>query len=85
MVLQSEGSEETLIGTSGRNAVQLILLVTLVLLTKVNGVCWFHCALLQVPDLEVFCLVYREEFTDTSGKSVLAAFWGDGFLGSLFC
>jgi hypothetical protein len=84
--LKGERREETLIGASCRNAVQLIRLVTLVLLTKMDCVSWFHCALLQVPDLEVLCLVYREKFADTGGEPVLVAIESNGFFWSrLFC
>ena len=44
--------------------------VTFVFFLEVNYVSWFGGTLLQVPDLEVFALVYSEELTYTCSESL---------------
>ena len=43
-------------------------LATLVLIAELNHVSWLVIALVQVPDLEVFVLIYGKELTDSSCK-----------------
>ena len=56
------------------------------LLAKVDCMSWFHRALLQVPDLEIFRLVYREELADTGCEpGIFALLLGDDLFVLLGC
>ena len=61
-----------------------MILKALVLVFEMDRVRGLPRALLQVPNLEVFLFVNREEFTETSGKSCFV--WTVvGFALSLLC
>ena len=63
MVFQSENCEETLIWACIRNSEEALKLrVTAVFVAKVDYMSRFAGTSLEVPYLEIFTLVYREEF-----------------------
>ena len=71
MIFKGESREETLVWASCRNAVQFILAIAIMLLTKVDRVGRFHRTFLQVPYLKVLALIYGKELTYTCCESVL--------------
>ena len=71
-VVQGESCKETLIRARCWNLVQLLLGIYVVLMAKMDCVGWFHSALRQVPNLEIFRLIDCKELTDTRCKPSFA-------------
>ena len=72
MVFQSENCEETLIWASIRNSEEALKQrVTAVFVAKVDYMSRFAGTSLEVPYLEVFTLVYREEFAYPASETCL--------------
>ena len=72
MVFQSEDCEETLIWACIRNSEEALKLrVTAVFVAKVDYMSRFARTSLEVPYLEVFTLVYREEFAYPASETCL--------------
>ena len=72
MVFQSEDCEETLIWACIRNSEEALKLrVTAVFVAKVDYMSRFAGTSLEVPYLEIFTLVYREEFAYPAGETCL--------------
>ena len=72
MVFQSEDGEETLIWACIRNSEEALKLrVTAVFVAKVDYMSRFAGTSLEVPYLEIFTLVYREEFAYPASETCL--------------
>lgn len=72
MVFQSENCEETLIWACIRNSEEALKLrVTAVFVAKVDYMSRFAGTSLEVPYLEIFTLVYREEFAYPASETCL--------------
>ena len=72
MVFQSEDCEETLIWACIRNSEEALKLrVTAVFVAKVDYMSRFAGTSLEVPYLEIFTLVYREEFAYPTSETCL--------------
>lgn len=69
VVLQGEGREEGLVLTRCRYAVQLVRFAALMFVAELDRVSRLVLRLVQVPNLEFFVLVDREELTQACGES----------------